>query len=123
MDNENIIELTGEDGDVLKAEYLDTVLVDDQEYVVMVPVNEDGCGDSCGHDGCDCCGEGETEVIIMKVQKNGRGRRISIGKGNLSKKGCLIRRQPFLRCRPFITSSSASRDRMQTASRCQGRTT
>ena len=71
MDNENIIELTGEDGDVLKAEYLDTVLVDDQEYVVMVPVDEDGCGDSCGHEGCESCGEGETEVIIMKVQKNG----------------------------------------------------
>ena len=73
MDNENIIELTGEDGDVLKAEYLDTVLVDDQEYVVMVPVDEDGCGDGCGDDcGCDGCGSGgETEVIIMKVQKNG----------------------------------------------------
>jgi hypothetical protein len=69
MDNENIIELTGEDGDVLKAEYLDTVLVDDQEYVVMVPVAEDGCEDGCGCDGCDSCGE--TEVIIMKVQKNG----------------------------------------------------
>ena len=69
MDKENIIELTGEDGDVLKAEYLDTVLVDDQEYVVMVPVDEEGCGDSCGCDGCDSCGE--TEVIIMKVQKNG----------------------------------------------------
>jgi hypothetical protein len=65
MDKENIIELTGEDGDVLKAEYLDTVLVDDQEYVVMVPVGEEGC--ECG--GCDSCGE--TEVIIMKVQKNG----------------------------------------------------
>ena len=69
MDNENIIELTGEDGDVLKAEYLDTVLVDDQEYVVMVPLDEDGCGDE-GCAGCDSCG-GETEVIIMKVQKNG----------------------------------------------------
>lgn len=71
MDNENIIELTGEDGDVLKAEYLDTVLVDDQEYVVMVPVDEDGCNcgdEGCGSEGCDC---GETEVIIMKVQKNG----------------------------------------------------
>jgi hypothetical protein len=69
MDKENIIELTGEDGDVLKAEYLDTVLVDDQEYVVMVPVGEEGCEDGCDCGGCDSCGE--TEVIIMKVQKNG----------------------------------------------------
>lgn len=68
MENENIIELTGEDGDVLKAEYLDTVLVDDNEYVVMVPLDEEGCGDE-GCEGCDSCGE--TEVIIMKVQKNG----------------------------------------------------
>lgn len=67
MDKENIIELTGDDGDVLKAEYLDTVLVNDQEYVVMVPVDEEGCGE-----GCSCGGEeDETEVIIMKVQKNG----------------------------------------------------
>jgi len=65
MDNESIIELTGEDGEILKAEYLDTVLVDDQEYVVMIPVDGSGCGtDGC--DGCDSCGE--TEVIIMKIQ-------------------------------------------------------
>lgn len=68
MDNENIIELTGEDGDVLKAEYLDTVLVDENEYVVMVPLDEHECGDE-GCAGCESCGE--TEVIIMKVQKNG----------------------------------------------------
>ncbi len=66
MDNENIIELTGEDGEVLKAEYLDTVLVDEQEYVVMIPVDGEGCGED-GCDGCDSCGE--TEVIIMKIQK------------------------------------------------------
>ncbi len=65
MDKENIIELTGEDGEVLKAEYLDSVLVDDQEYVVMIPIDEAGCGTE-GCDGCDSCGE--TEVIIMKIQ-------------------------------------------------------
>jgi len=63
MDYENeIIELTGEDGDTIKAEYLDTVLVDDNEYVVLLPVDEDGCED------CDNC---EAEVIIMKIQKDG----------------------------------------------------
>lgn len=73
MENENIIELTGEDGDVLKAEYLDTVLLDDQEYVVMVPLDEAGCDDpGCTDPGCSGCdGCAETEVIIMKVQKNG----------------------------------------------------
>jgi hypothetical protein len=65
MDYENeIIELTGEDGDTIKAEYLDTVLVDDNEYVVLLPVEDDACG--C-HE-CDECGE---EVIIMKIEKNG----------------------------------------------------
>jgi hypothetical protein len=69
MDYENeIIELTGEDGDSIKCEYLDTVLVDDSEYVVLLPVDEEG--HSC--DSCDCdddeCG---SEVIIMKIEKDG----------------------------------------------------
>lgn len=65
MDYENeIIELTGEDGDTIKAEYLDTVLVDDNEYVVLLPIEED----ACDHCDCDECGE---EVIIMKIEKNG----------------------------------------------------
>lgn len=69
MDNENeIIELTGEDGDTIKCEYLDTVLVDDNEYVVLLPVDEEGCDcDSCGCDDDEC----GSEVIIMKIEKNG----------------------------------------------------
>lgn len=69
MDYENeIIELTGEDGDTIKCEYLDTVLVDDSEYVVLLPVDEGGCScDSCGC-GDDECG---SEVIIMRIEKNG----------------------------------------------------
>lgn len=67
MDYENeIIELTGEDGDTIKAEYLDTVLVDDKEYVVLLPVEDDACG--CSGCECDECGE---EVIIMRIEKNG----------------------------------------------------
>ncbi|HOK43287.1 MAG TPA: DUF1292 domain-containing protein [Thermoclostridium caenicola] len=63
MDYENeIIELTGEDGDTIKAEYLDTVLVDDNEYVVLLPVDEHECEE------CDDC---EAEVIIMKIEKDG----------------------------------------------------
>lgn len=66
MDYENeIIELTGEDGDTIKCEYIDTVLVDDDEYVVLLPLDEDGCG-------CDECGDDcESEVIIMKIDRNG----------------------------------------------------
>lgn len=65
MDYEReIIELTGEDGDTIKAEYLDTVLVDDNEYVVLLPVDEDTCS-CCDDDDC------ESEVIIMKIEKNG----------------------------------------------------
>ncbi|MGI6124350.1 MAG: DUF1292 domain-containing protein [Acetivibrionales bacterium] len=67
MEYENeIIELTGENGDSIKCEYLDTVLVDDSEYVVLLPLDEDGCCDSC-----DCDDECGAEVIIMKIEKNG----------------------------------------------------
>lgn len=71
MDNEReIIELTGEEGDSIKCEYLDTVLVEDNEYVVLLPL--DGEADGC--DSCDC-GDHECtyEVIIMKIDKNEGG--------------------------------------------------
>ena len=62
---DEIIELTGEDGDTIKCEYLDTVLVDDDEYVVLLPIDEE-------HGQCDGCEEcEETEVIIMKIERNG----------------------------------------------------
>ncbi|NLM72874.1 MAG: DUF1292 domain-containing protein [Clostridiaceae bacterium] len=65
MDYENdIIELTGEDGDTIKCEYLDTVLVDDEEYVVLLPLDEHECADAD-------CSECEAEVIIMKIDRNG----------------------------------------------------
>lgn len=67
MEYENeIIELTGENGDSIKCEYLDTVLVDDSEYVVLLPLDEDNCG--CDSEDCDECG---AEVIIMKIEKTG----------------------------------------------------
>lgn len=63
MDYEKeIIELTGENGDTIKAEYLDTVLLDNNEYVVLLPVDEKQC---------DCCDECEAEVIIMRIEKDG----------------------------------------------------
>jgi hypothetical protein len=63
MDYENgIIELTGEEEDVIEAEYLDTVLMDDNEYVVLLPVDENTCEE------CDDC---VSEVIIMKIEKDG----------------------------------------------------
>lgn len=71
MDYENeIIELTGEDGDSIKCEYLDTVLMNDNEYVVLLPVDGGSCGGCCD---CDSCGGEEegSEVIIMRIEKNG----------------------------------------------------
>ena len=69
MDYENeIIELTGEDGDSIKCEYLDTVLMNDNEYVVLLPVDEGGCGCGCGSCEDDEC---VSEVIIMRIEKNG----------------------------------------------------
>jgi uncharacterized protein YrzB (UPF0473 family) len=69
MDHENeLIELTGENGDTIKCEYLDTVLMDDEEYVVLLPVNEEGCSCcSCGTEDEECV----SEVIIMKIEKSG----------------------------------------------------
>lgn len=63
---QNIIELTGEDGDSIKCEYLDTVLVDNNEYVILLPIDDEAheC-DSCNCEDDDCT----YEVVIMKIEK------------------------------------------------------
>lgn len=57
-DMDNIIELTGENGETIKAEFLDTVKMDDQEYAVLHSL-EEGDDDDNG------------EVIIMRMEKDG----------------------------------------------------
>ena len=58
MENEeldNIIILNDENGNEVKFEFLDLVELDDEEYVVLLPVTEEG-------------EEDEGEVVILKVE-------------------------------------------------------
>ena len=52
---DNIVILNDEDGNEVKFEYLDLVELDNEEYVVLLPVTEDG-------------EEDEGEVVILKVE-------------------------------------------------------
>ena len=52
---ENIIILNDEDGNEVKFEFLDLVELDNEEYVVLLPVTEEG-------------EEEEGEVVILKVE-------------------------------------------------------
>lgn len=58
MENEeldNIIVLNDEEGNEIKFEFLDLVELDDEEYVVLLPVSEEG-------------EEDEGEVVILKLE-------------------------------------------------------
>ena len=60
MENEeldNIIVLNDEQGNEVKFEFLDLVELDEEEYVVLLPVTEEG-------------EEDEGEVVILKVEDN-----------------------------------------------------
>ena len=52
---DNIIVLNDENGNEVKFEFLDLVELDDEEYVVLLPVSEDG-------------EEDEGEVVILKLE-------------------------------------------------------
>ncbi len=52
---DNIIILNDEDGNEVKFEFLDLVELDEEEYVVLLPVTEEG-------------EEEEGEVVILKVE-------------------------------------------------------
>ena len=56
-EEDNIVILNDEDGNEVKFEFLDLIELDDEEYVVLLPVAEDG-------------GEEEGEVVILKVEDN-----------------------------------------------------
>ena len=52
---DNIVILNDEDGNEVKFEFLDLVELDDEEYVILLPVIDDGV-------------EEEGEVVILKVE-------------------------------------------------------
>ena len=54
---DNIVILKDEDGNEVKFEFLDLIDLDDEEYVVLLPITEDG-------------EEDEGEVVILKVEDN-----------------------------------------------------
>ncbi len=54
-DLDNIIKLNDEDGNEVEFEFLDLVELDGEEYVVLLPVTEEG-------------DEEEGEVVILKVE-------------------------------------------------------
>ena len=54
---DNIVILNDEEGNEVKFEFLDLIDLDDEEYVVLLPVTEEG-------------EEDEGEVVILKVEDN-----------------------------------------------------
>ena len=54
---DNIVILNDENGNEVKFEFLDLVELDNEEYVVLLPVNDEG-------------EEDEGEVVILKVEDN-----------------------------------------------------
>ena len=54
---DNVVILNDEDGNEVKFEFLDLIELDDEEYVVLLPVAEDG-------------EEEEGEVVNLKVEDN-----------------------------------------------------
>ena len=56
-DLDNIVILNDEDGNEVKFEFLDLIDLDDEEYVVLLPVTEEG-------------EEDDGEVVILKVEDN-----------------------------------------------------
>ena len=55
-DLDNIVILNDEDGNEVKFEFLDLVELDDEEYVVLLPMAEEG--------------QEEGEVVILKLEDN-----------------------------------------------------
>ncbi len=56
-DLDNIVILNDEEGNEVKFEFLDLIELDEEEYVVLLPVTEEG-------------EEDEGEVVILKVEDN-----------------------------------------------------
>ena len=54
---DNIVILNDENGNEVKFEFLDLVELDNEEYVVLLPINDEG-------------EEDEGEVVILKVEDN-----------------------------------------------------
>ena len=61
--NDDVIEITDENGETFKVELIDILTVDDVEYAILSPL--EGC--DCGEDDCDC----DDDYVLMKVKRDG----------------------------------------------------
>lgn len=69
-EDDDIVELTDEDGVVTKFQYLSTVPHDGQEYVVLMVLDEDGDAPEDDDEG---------EVVILQIEKDENGEDIYVG--------------------------------------------
>lgn len=63
-EEDNIVELTDEDGCVVRFEYITTVDYEGDNYVVLMPLDEEHPEDEQ---------EEETEVVILKIEQDENG--------------------------------------------------
>lgn len=67
-EEDNIVELTDEDGTVTKFEYLTTVPYDGEEYVVLMVLDENGQAPE----------EEDGEVVILQIEQDENGEDIYV---------------------------------------------
>ena len=68
-DRDDIIILIDENGEEVEVEHIDTIVMGDNEYVVLLPKDDYSCSD----DDCECEDCEEEEVVILKVEVNEDG--------------------------------------------------
>ena len=68
---DNIIVLNDENGNEVKFEFLDLVELDDEEYVVLLPVSEEGEEDEEGEEGDARVGRAEQAEADLDASEGG----------------------------------------------------
>ncbi|MDR3120183.1 MAG: DUF1292 domain-containing protein [Clostridiales bacterium] len=73
-ERDDIIILIDENGDEVEVEHIDTIEYNNNEYVVLLPREDDDNDDEAGEcedEDCDCDDCDEEEVVILKIEKTG----------------------------------------------------
>jgi uncharacterized protein YrzB (UPF0473 family) len=65
-ERDDLVVLVDENGEEVQFEHLDTIELDEKEYVVLIPYNED---DNVAEDAVD----EEEEVVILRIEHNDDG--------------------------------------------------
>lgn len=69
MEDEQLLVLTDEEGKDHHTVIVDQFTVNEKDYVVLLPINPEGCDDNCE---CSFC-TGEEEAFLLKVITNEQG--------------------------------------------------